>query len=167
MLGLLLNMSGPPTRGDVEDLLLSWVIMNRDEFHNEDEDSCPAPKLVGDLLARVYINSFYSEKRDGPLLEGEVLFATVFEAWKKAFRPRMEREIKKRTTARKFDEIWDDTDLSENACLWWLESISLESATLPRRQARKIGEALGGLAASAQVQMWEYSERMDMEGATT
>jgi len=171
MLGLLLNMSGPPTRGDVEDLLLSWVVMNREGFEglddeSDDEDHEPRPQRVGNLLADVYVNSFYHTKRDGPLLSGEELFQTVLKAWKKAFRPRLVRELKKRPKCRSFDEIYSDEDLCENSGLWWLESIELEKATLPRKQARMIGEALGGLEASSTIQMWTYAEDMDKAEAT-
>jgi len=169
MLGLLLNMSGPPTRGDVEDLLLSWVVNNREEFHDDDseweDDWEPRPKKVGNLLADVYVNSFYREKADGPLLDGEELFQTVLKAWKRAYRPRIERELAKRPNVRSFDEIYSDDELTEHSGLWWLESIDLETAQLPRSQARKIGEALGGLSASSTIHLWEYCEKMDAEKA--
>ena len=161
MLGILLNMNGIPKRGEIEDLLLRWIVCGHDGVEDEEEHEASAPNYakVGNLLAEMFIHGFWNEEHDGELLDGEKLYAIMFRSWKAAFVPRLTRALKSRGIP--FADRFTEDDLSERFPWHWLESVAVEKLTLPTRQARRIGEALGGNEANSTIAMWEYMEKMD------
>jgi hypothetical protein len=163
MLGLLLHRAGVPDRGDFEDMMLRWIVCGHDGVDDdpEHEPTDRDAQKVGNLLVEVFIHSFWNEEHDGELVDGPQLRAVVYRGWKQAFVPRITRALKKRGIA--FSDRFDEDDLLERFNYDWLESVDVTKLALPKRQAQKLGEALGSHEASSTLALWTYMEKMDRE----
>lgn len=148
MLGTLLRLGGPPTREALWDLVLSWLVCRADTaVEDDDADDCDDCEhssdtaKAGNRLVDAFVEAFWCEKRDGPLLSGEELFKVVNGRACRAYCQRIRRWLQDQGSSS--DHITEE-DAVESVGVGWIESCNLEKVTMPRRMARQLGDAIGG-----------------------
>lgn len=150
-----MNLSGPPTRGDLEELLLRWVITRREEPDADDEEGNPPddPSAVGNALASALV-AFGGRA----FLSNEALEAFVFARFKETWLVKIRRAI----VSRGGDPQNRDGDDAADA---WptVESIALHKTTLPRNTASRLADAIADVEVSSTTAMWDWYAREEAE----
>ncbi len=163
MMGTLLRLSGLPTRDEMDDLILRWLVLAQE---GGEEDLCDTA-AIGNLLLKVYglLNQPEDDEeaaRD-PLISGQELYNVMFKAFANGQIPRIRRELEGRGL--EFDHI-DHEWVRDRESFGFDEGFDISTAVFPTSLAKKVGQALGENDAADSIAMWEYCEKMDRERAS-
>ena len=163
MMGTLLRMSGAPTREEINELVLRWLVLAEEGGEAELYDTA---EIGGHLLK---IHELLNQPEDDeeaardPLLGGQDLYNVMFKAFADGHIPRIRRELKRRGL--EFDHV-DREWVRDREAFGFQDSFDLSTAVFTTSFAKEVGRALGEISAADSIQIWAYSEKMDKERAS-
>lgn len=165
MIGTLLRMSGAPTKSEIKDMVLRWVVLAQD---GGDEDLADAAR-TGNLLLEVYRLVHQYEDDDDedaardPEIEGQDLYNALFKAFANGEVRRIRAHLKAR--GQDFAHITHEW-VREREGFGWFEGFDPETAVIPTSLAKEIGTALGENHAADSIALESLHKELDRERAS-